>query len=277
VGTPTYMSPEQITGNQGLDQRSDVYSFGVMAYTLFTGRPPFRSENQAELMYKVVHETPPSPDTLNPELPPHIVQAVNRVLVKDPAKRFNSVFEFVTALVKPPTVLNFGSSTLLDEAAASTKRHWRLKRLARNGLAMAAVLLLLFLAWPYRSQMQSQATRLYQIGVEPRAAQVSGLVTHYTDPKQNPTFWEVQPIDWYRLNNFGQEYGIRISTTPLKKLWTALGHFRFSGEWVSQTWQSLHSADTGKAKQPIGQPQLSHADSSAGTPATIPNVAADEN
>jgi serine/threonine protein kinase len=244
VGTPTYMSPEQITGNQGLDQRSDVYSFGVMAYTLFTGRPPFRSDNQAELMYKVVHETPPSPDSMNPELPPHIVQAINRVLAKEPGKRFNSVFEFVTALVKPPTVLEFGSSTLLDEGGVSAKRTARLKQFARKSLAFAAVALLLCLGWYYRSHVQSQASRLYLAGVEPRVAQVSEAVVNYTDPKQNPSFWEVQPIDWYRLNNIGREYGIAISSTPLKKLNVALSHFRFSSEWVSETWQSLSTSES---------------------------------
>lgn len=254
VGTPTYMSPEQITGNQGLDQRSDVYSFGVMAYTLFTGRPPFRSDNQAELLYKVVHETPSSPDTMNPDLPPHIVQAVNRVLSKDPARRFSSVFEFVTALVKPPTVLDFGSSTLLDEAAVSLKRTARLKQLARKSLVFAAVVLLLFLGWSYRSHVQSQTVRLYQTGVEPRVAQVSTAVANYTDPKQNPSFWDVQPIDWYRLNNMGQEYGIAFSTAPFKRFGVALGHFRFSADWVSETWQSVFGAGSDQTARTARQP-----------------------
>lgn len=254
VGTPTYMSPEQITGNQGLDQRSDVYSFGVMAYTLFTGRPPFRSDNQAELLYKVVHETPPSPDIMNPELPPHIVQAVNRVLSKEPTKRFSSVFEFVTALVKPPSVLNFGSLTSLDEATISAKRTAWIKQLVRKSLAFAAVVLLLFLGWSYRNHVQSQAARLYQSGVEPRVEQVSKAVANYTDPKQNPSFWDVQPIDWYRLNNIGQEYGIALSTGPLKRIWVALGHFRFSADWVSETWQSIFRSDSDQTARATPQP-----------------------
>lgn len=248
VGTPSYMSPEQITGKQSLDQRSDVYSFGVMAYSLFTGRSPFSADNQAELMYKVVHQTAPSPDTLNPELPPHIVQALNRVLAKEPKLRFSSAFEFVTALVKPPTVLAFGSSTEFDEPTTNKLHHKRFRRVLRNGLVMATVVLGLFLLWPYRGYMQTQAFHTYQSAVEPRIEQASGLVADYTDPKTNPEFWEVEPIDWYGWQESVRYYGKQTLAKP-KILWQALKEFRPTRAWVNHTWQSLQAEDTQASQQ----------------------------
>lgn len=242
VGTPSYMSPEQITGKENLDQRSDVYSFGVMAYSLFTGRPPFSAENQAELMYKVVHQAAPSPDTLNPDLPLYIVQAMNRVLAKDPRQRFSSAFEFVTALVKPATVLTFGTSTELAEPVANQRRKARFQRMVRRGVTLAAVVLLCFFLWPYRGYMQTQAHQLFQQTVEPRVEQASQLVTEYTDPKANPEFWEVKPMDWYTIQDGVQYYGRQAVAKP-RILLHSLRNFQPTRAWLDSTWQSLTTAE----------------------------------
>jgi serine/threonine-protein kinase len=98
VGTPAFMAPEQAQGME-LDARADVYGLGVIAYTLFTGRLPFKAENQAQLLYKIVHETPLSPDSLNPNLPAGIVPVLNRVLAKEREQRYISAGEFIAALI----------------------------------------------------------------------------------------------------------------------------------------------------------------------------------
>lgn len=82
VGTPAYMSPEQIRGEE-LDRRSDVYSLGVVLYEMATGRPPFEANTTAEVMVRHLHEPLPLPRTLNPKLP----EAVEAVIVKSLAKR----------------------------------------------------------------------------------------------------------------------------------------------------------------------------------------------
>ena len=84
IGTPSFMAPEQISGATNIDYRSDVYGLGVIAYKLFTGRLPLTANSQAELLHKIVYETPISPDTLNPELPPNIVLHLKRALAKVP-------------------------------------------------------------------------------------------------------------------------------------------------------------------------------------------------
>jgi tRNA A-37 threonylcarbamoyl transferase component Bud32 len=86
MGTPLYMSPEQVQGKQ-VDPRSDIYSFGVTAYHLLCGKPPFTGENAVEVAMKHVHDEPRPLDELRPDLPPALCRLVMRMLHKDPAQR----------------------------------------------------------------------------------------------------------------------------------------------------------------------------------------------
>ncbi len=89
MGTPLYMSPEQIQGKP-LDIRSDIYSLGVTCYQLLTGEPPFKGENA--MVVGVMHLTkPPEPlESKRPDLPPSFCRVIHRMLAKDPADRFSS-------------------------------------------------------------------------------------------------------------------------------------------------------------------------------------------
>nr|WSX73911.1 ABC transporter substrate-binding protein [Streptomyces sp. NBC_00899]WSX80024.1 ABC transporter substrate-binding protein [Streptomyces sp. NBC_00899] len=86
IGTPSYMSPEQINGAE-VDARSDVYAVGCVLTELLTGRPPFTDGNPINLMYWHVHTAPPAPSARNPRVPQELDALVLTALAKDPAAR----------------------------------------------------------------------------------------------------------------------------------------------------------------------------------------------
>ncbi len=96
-GTPLYMSPEQASG-KAVDFRTDLWSLGAVLYEMLTGRPPFRGQNQLQVMRSVVDEEPPALRELRPDLPPGVDGIVARALQKDPEKRYQSAGEMARDL-----------------------------------------------------------------------------------------------------------------------------------------------------------------------------------
>lgn len=96
IGTPTYMSPEQATADD-VTGASDQYSLGVVAYEMLTGRPPFVGTSMVALMYSHNHDDPPSIRLFRPDVPDELCDAIMRMLRKDPATRWPSMEEAVTA------------------------------------------------------------------------------------------------------------------------------------------------------------------------------------
>ena len=97
LGTPTYMSPEQIAGKK-VDGRSDIFSLGVVLFELLSGRPPFVADNLSALLFAIAHNPHPSMKVLRPDLPAAIQQVLNQALDKDPALRFRRAAEFAQEL-----------------------------------------------------------------------------------------------------------------------------------------------------------------------------------
>jgi serine/threonine protein kinase len=87
VGTPAFMSPEQITGGQ-IDARSDIFSFGIVLYWMCTGTKPFAGQAITEVAYKVVHATPTPVRQLNADLPSDMEVIIARCLAKKPDERY---------------------------------------------------------------------------------------------------------------------------------------------------------------------------------------------
>ena len=97
LGTPTYMSPEQIAGKK-VDGRSDVFSLGVVFFELLTGQPPFTADNLPALLFAIAHNPHPELQTLRQDLPPMIHEIINRTLQKDLPQRYRRAGEFAQDL-----------------------------------------------------------------------------------------------------------------------------------------------------------------------------------
>jgi hypothetical protein len=98
AGTPSYMSPEQASGQETVDARSDIYSLGAVAYFLLTGRPPFIGKNSLQILAAHRHESVQPPRELCSDVPANIEAAVIRCLEKDPARRFADADQLIQAL-----------------------------------------------------------------------------------------------------------------------------------------------------------------------------------
>ncbi len=113
VGSPAYMSPEQIR-METLTHQTDIYSLGVTMYRLLTGRLPFTASTQAALNYAILNTDPPRPAKLRPELPGLLDAIVMKAVEKDPAARYQSWLEFGKDLSQAFASLRMAGSSVSD-------------------------------------------------------------------------------------------------------------------------------------------------------------------
>ena len=93
IGTPTYMAPEQIDGS-AIDARSDLYSLGLVGWEMLTGRRPWDGETLYNVIFRQKHDQLPAIDALRPDVPVRLVYAIEGLLEKSPAARWQSAGEF---------------------------------------------------------------------------------------------------------------------------------------------------------------------------------------
>lgn len=97
MGTPSYMSPEQVKG-KAVDGRSDLFSLGVVLYEMLTREKPFPGQNITSVIYKIVNEEPVSPSRINPAIHPGLTAVILKALAKDPAQRYQDCRELLEDL-----------------------------------------------------------------------------------------------------------------------------------------------------------------------------------
>ena len=106
LGTPQYMSPEQIDGRE-IDGRADIYSLGVLGWELLTGKRPWAGANLYSVIYKQKHEDLPRITSLRPRVPANLLFAIEGALAKDRTHRWQTTDQFLEELTyNPPPVLS---------------------------------------------------------------------------------------------------------------------------------------------------------------------------
>ena len=103
LGSPRYMAPEQVEG-QSTDGRTDIFALGVVLYEMLTGVAPFDGDNLSAIMYKILHEEPAPPSTINARVPPVFDRIISRALSKRPQDRYPTALAFARDLGDPDAV-----------------------------------------------------------------------------------------------------------------------------------------------------------------------------
>jgi serine/threonine-protein kinase len=137
VGTPNYMSPEQISGKP-VDARADIYALGCLLWELVAGRPPFYREDELEVLYAQVHQPPPPLLQHVPEAPRALEKVLAKALAKDPDERYQTMPELASAL-EAAVGRAARTSGLYDDSIAGTMPHLQLPKAPRPSLARHAV------------------------------------------------------------------------------------------------------------------------------------------
>jgi serine/threonine-protein kinase len=151
MGSPWYMSPEQVRASGELDARTDIYAMGAVLYEMLTGRKLFDADGSFAVMRAQVEAVPKPPSAHNPEVPTALDKVVARALAKDPAARFQSAGEFRLALEAAVERMRSSGAAANSEPASRRIKRYAARaatfrpalRLGRVRTSRAAILLVL--------------------------------------------------------------------------------------------------------------------------------------
>lgn len=161
LGTPVYMSPEQVQGVPYLDGRSDIYSLGVCLYEMLTGNPPFQGNNLAEIFHQILEKNPTPPHQINPQIPESLSYITQKAMYKMPVDRYQSAEEMAEQLRRflRDLPIAIRTTSRWGEYIKQTYTHW-----IAVGLFIGSLLLTLFCCiawekWQWQEQIQAYRER----------------------------------------------------------------------------------------------------------------------
>jgi serine/threonine protein kinase/Tfp pilus assembly protein PilF len=157
IGTPEYMSPEQVDGQQA-DARADIYALGIILFELLTGRLPFEGDTPFSVAYKQKNEAPPDARKVNPQIPEDLDRLILKCLEKDKTKRYQDAEEVFADLVKLEKGLPTTERLTLPKKPLTSKQvtvTFGLKKVLIPAAIITGVIItaiVLWLVWPEKAQ-----------------------------------------------------------------------------------------------------------------------------
>jgi tetratricopeptide (TPR) repeat protein len=164
VGTPLYMSPEQIRARKGeIDRRTDIWSLGATLYEMVVGAPPFPGESTQEILQAILEVEPRAPRTFRPDLPADLEVVILKAMEKEPKRRYASALEMAQDLER-----FLEGEPIMARRTTIVARGWR--RLKKHktivGLAAAIVVISLAMTWTMKRARDQQRARAYDNAIE---------------------------------------------------------------------------------------------------------------
>ena len=157
VGTVSYMSPEQATGEE-LDERSDIFSLGVVLYELLTGEQPFRGDHEAAVIYGVINKDPAPPQDYRNDISDELESIVLRAMEKKPEARYQSTLGLLSDLRNEKRLLEITSDTSTAERRRSRRSKRRLAWISLPVMIVFIAVLLLLIFKPFRLEFEPDQT-----------------------------------------------------------------------------------------------------------------------
>ncbi len=221
LGTPGYMAPEQLRGDQ-VDSRTDVFAFGVLLFELATGWHPFTSPTPVSTVARVLEATPPDLRQLAPGCPPALEEIIRRCMEKDPAERYGATRELVDDLERARrTPAESPAAPRTGGAARGSHEHER-GRSPSDGTARDGI-------DPEHGERSSRADGTARGGLDPereeRSSPTDGAARGSDDPARGT---RLSPVWWWQ---FHQRTAGAVYYAMLYPLWQVR-------EWASPPWGS---------------------------------------